>query len=213
MTQLRFGVPHAGQRLFFGDSQFETAYVAALARLAKLGHTISEIDIEPFFETARLLYEGPWVAERTIVAKPVLDSDPKALHPVTREIIASGLKPTAMDSFAAFYKLEELRRVADRTFTQVDALALPTAPSAYTVVQLLNDPIQLNSRLATYTNFVNLLDLCGLALPAAFTKDGIPFGITLLAPGGHDALLASLGSAFQADTNLPLGALKEPQLA
>jgi allophanate hydrolase len=106
-----------------------------------------------------------------------------------------------------------LRRIADRTFTEVDALAVPTAPSAYTVGQLLNDPIQLNSRLGTYTNFVNLLDLCGLALPAAFTKDGIPFGITLLAPGGGDALLASLGSAFEADTKLPLGALKKAQPA
>ena len=211
MPKLRLGVPHSDQQLFFGDSQFEAAYVDALASLARLGHMISEIDIEPFFETARLLYEGPWVAERAIVARPVLDSDPRALHPVTREIIVSGLKPTAMDAFAAFYKLEELRRIADRTFTEVDALAVPTAPSAYTVAQLLNDPIHLNSRLGTYTNFVNLLDLCGLALPAAFTKDGIPFGITLLAPGGGDALLASLGSAFEADTKLPLGALKKAQ--
>jgi allophanate hydrolase len=213
MPRPRLGVPRAGQALFFGDHEFEAAYGTALVRLARLGCTISEIDIEPFYETARLLYEGPWVAERALVAKPVLDSDPGALHPVTRQIIISGLKPTAMDAFAAFYKLEELRRIADKTFTEVDALAVPTAPTAYTIAQLLNDPLQLNSRLGTYTNFVNLLDLCGLALPAAFTKSGIPFGITLLAPGGGDALLASLGSAFQADTRLPLGALKEPQPA
>jgi len=213
LAKLRLGVPRAGQRLFFGDRDFETAYDAAIARFARLGCTISEIDIKPFYEAARLLYEGPWVAERTIVAKPVLDSDPEALHPVTREIIVSGVKPTAMDAFAAFYRLEELRRLADKTFTEVNALALPTAPSAYTVAQLLNDPIQLNSRLGTYTNFVNLLDLCGLALPAAFTKSGIPFGITLLAPGGDDALLPGLGSIFQVDTGLPLGALKESQPA
>lgn len=213
VPKLRLGVPRVGQRVFFGDHEFEAAYEAALVRLTKLGCTIGEIDIEPFYEAARLLYEGPWVAERTIVAKPVLDSDPKALHPVTREIIVSGLKPTAMDAFSAFYELEDLRRVADKTFAEVDVLALPTAPTAYTVAQLLADPIQLNSRLGTYTNFVNLLDLCGLALPAAFTKSGVPFGITLLAPGGGDATLASLGRKFQADTNLPLGALKEPQTA
>ena len=212
-AQVKIGAPRAGQRLFFGDCEFEAAYDAALARLAKLGCVIVEIDIEPFYETARLLYEGPWVAERAIVAKPVLDSDPNALHPVTRQIIVSGLKPTAMDAFAAFYKLEELRRVAERTFNHVDALALPTAPTAYTVAQVLADPIQLNSRLGTYTNFVNLLDLCGLALPAAFTKDGVPFGITLLAPGGEDAMLAEIGRAFHAATKLPLGALKEPQPA
>ena len=87
-----------------------------------------------------------------------------------------------MDAFAAFYRLEDLRRVAERTFRQVDGLALPTAPTAYTIAQVLADPIQLNSRLGTYTNFVNLLDLCGLALPAAFTGDGVPFGITLWRP-------------------------------
>jgi allophanate hydrolase len=212
-AQLKIGAPLKGQRLFFGDKPFEAAYDAALARLVRLGCTIAEIDIEPFYETARLLYEGPWVAERAITAKPVLDSDPNALHPVTRAIIVSGLKPTAMDAFAAFYKLEELRRVADHTFATVDALALPTAPTAYTVAQVLNDPIQLNSRLGTYTNFVNLLDLCGLALPAAFTPSGIPFGITLLAPGGKDAGLAEIGRVFHADTKLPLGALQEPQPA
>ncbi len=130
---------------------------------------------------------------------------------MTREIILSGLRPTALDAFAAFYKLEELRRVADHTFRAIDALALPTAPTIYTVKQVLADPIQLNSRLGTYTNFVNLLDLCGLALPAAVTEAGAPFGITLLAPGGADARLAEIGRVFHADTGLPLGALEAPQ--
>ena len=113
---VKLGVPRAGQRLFFGDRQFEAGYDAALDRLARLGCEIVEIDIEPFYETARLLYEGPWVAERTITARSLLASDPDAIHPVTREIILSGLRPTAIDAFAAFYKLEELRRVADHTF-------------------------------------------------------------------------------------------------
>jgi allophanate hydrolase len=207
----RFGVPRAGQRLFFGDRHYAAAYDAALARLARLGGEIIEIDIEPFYETARLLYEGPWVAERTLAARSLLASQPEAIHPVTREIILGGLRPTAMDAFAAFYKLEELRRVADHTFRSIDALALPTAPTAYTVKQVLADPIGLNSRLGTYTNFVNLLDLCGLALPAAITEAGVPFGITLLAPGGADARLAEIGRIFHADTGLALGALKEAQ--
>jgi allophanate hydrolase len=203
---LKIGVPRPGQRLFFGDHAFEAAYNAALKRLAKLGCTLVEIDIEPFYETARLLYDGPWVAERTIAAGSLLASDPDAIHPVTREIILSGLRPTAIDAFRAFYKLEELRRVADVTFRAIDAMALPTVPTAYTVAQVLADPIQLNSRFGSYTNFVNLLDLCGLALPAAFTEAGVPFGITLLGPSGHDAQLAEIGRVFHADTGLPLGA-------
>src|SRR5208282_5944099 len=183
--------------------------------LARLGGEIVEIDIEPFYETARLLYEGPWVAERALTARSLLASDPDAIHPVTREIILSGLRPTAIDAFAAFYKLEELRRVADHMFRSIDALALPTAPTAYTVKQVLADPIQLNSRLGTYTNFVNLLDLCGLAVPSSMRADGAPFGITLLAPAGEDAALAAIGREFHAATGLPLGALKrlQPPLA
>jgi allophanate hydrolase len=208
---LKLGRPRAGQLLFFGDRQYEAAYNAALERLARLGGELVEIDIEPFYETARLLYEGPWVAERTIAARAILSSDPNAIHPVTREIILSGLRPTALDVFAAFYKLEALRRVTDHTLRDIDALVLPTAPTAYSVKQVLADPIQLNSRLGTYTNFVNLLDLCGLAIPASITEAGVPFGITLLAPGGADARLAEIGRQFHAGTALPLGALKESQ--
>ncbi len=207
----KLGVPRTGDRLFFGDAAYQAAYDTAVARLARVGAEIVEIDIKPFYETARLLYEGPWVAERTITVRSLLASDPEAIHPVTRDIILSGLRPTAIDAFTAFYKLEELRRVADHTFRKIDALVLPTAPTIYTVKQVLADPIQLNSRLGTYTNFVNLLDLCGLALPAAFTDKGVPFGITLLAPGGQDARLARLGARFHTDTELPLGALKVPQ--
>jgi len=209
----RVGVPKPGQRIFFGDEAAEAAYDAALARLARLGLALEEIDIEPFYETARLLYEGPWLAERYLVARGVISSSPDALHPVTREIILGGARPSAADAFAAFYQLEDLRRGADEVFRKIDALALPSAPTAYTVEQILADPIGLNSRLGTYTNFVNLLGLCGLALPAAMRSDGAPFGITLLAPGGRDAELASIGRWFHADTGLTLGATGEAQPA
>ena len=130
---------------------------------------------------------------------------------MTREITLGGARPTAVDAFAAFYKLEDLRRVRDHVFRQIDVLLVPTAPTAYTVAQVLADPIQLNSRLGTYTNFVNLLDLAGLALPASMKLDGTPFGVTILAPGGQDALLASLGRVFHADTKLPMGATGQAQ--
>ncbi len=208
---VRIGVPVAGQRIFFGDKASAAAYDAAIARCAALGAQISDIDIKPLYETARLLYEGPWVAERYLVVRPVLASSPDAIHPVTREIVLQGARPSAADAFAAFYRLEELRRARDRIFRRIDALLLPTAPTAYTVEQVLADPIGLNSRLGTYTNFVNLLDLCGLAVPSSMRADGIPFGITLLAPGGQDALLASLGRVLHAELGLPLGALGKPQ--
>jgi allophanate hydrolase len=208
---LRLGVPPAGQRVFFGDRITAAAYEEAIARMARLGTTIVDVDVEPFYETARLLYEGPWVAERYITARSLIASAHESMHPVTRGIILAGARPTAVDAFAAFYKLKELQRVRDHVFRQIDALLLPTTPTVYSVEQVLANPVELNSRLGTYTNFVNLLDLCGLALPASMRPDGAPFGVTLLAPGGHDAMLASIGRVFHADTGLPLGALGVPQ--
>ena len=210
---VRLGVPSAGQRVFFGDQSSATAYDAALTKLSDLGANLVEIDMQPFYETTRLLYEGPWVAERYLAAKSLIDAAPEALHPVTRQIIAAGARVTAADAFKAFYRLEALRRIRDRTFGEIDGLALPTVPTIYMIEQALAEPIELNSRLGTYTNFVNLLDLCGLAVPASMRPDGTPFGITLLAPAGADALLASIGREFHRRSGLPLGALKYPQPA
>jgi allophanate hydrolase len=196
---------------FFGDDLSAGGYEEALERWRRLGAELIEIDVEPLYETARLLYEGPWVAERYLTIRDLLDTQPDAVHAVTRQITLAGAKLSAADTFAALYRLQALRKIAERSFAGIDALVLPTAPTAYTVDQVLADPITLNSRLGTYTNFVNLLDLCGLALPASIRSDGIPFGITLLAPAGRDAELASLGRVFHADTALPMGASGQSQ--
>jgi allophanate hydrolase len=211
---LRLGIPRPGQLIFFGDKVSEQAFEAALKRWTALGATLVEFDLEPFYETARLLYEGPWIAERYLVIRDLLASSPEAIHPVTREITIAGARLSATDTFAALYRLQALRRVSERIFASLDAIVLPTAPTTYSTAQVLANPVELNSRLGTYTNFVNLLDLCGLALPAAMRADGIPFGITLLAPAGHDAQLASIGRSFHADTGLSMGSkgLHQPPL-
>jgi allophanate hydrolase len=208
---LTLGIPLADQRLFFGDKISAAAYDAALTRFADLGAKIVEVDLEPFYAAARLLYEGPWVAERYLTAKDLLATSPDSILPVTRQIIASGKTATAADAFVAFYKLEEFRRIRDDTFRAIDAFVLPTAPTIYRIDEVAADPVTLNSRLGTYTNFVNLLDLCGLAVPASIGTNGLPFGVTLLAPGGEDAALAAIGRQFHHATGLPLGALKAAQ--
>jgi len=210
-AHLRLGVPRNGQLIFFGDKASEKAYRDALQRWTALGATLVEFDLEPFYETARLLYEGPWVAERYLVIRDLLASSPESIHPVTREITIAGARLSAADTLSALYRLQALRKVSERTFAGIDALVLPTAPTVYSTAQVLANPVELNSRLGTYTNFVNLLDLCGLALPAAIRRDDIPFGITLLAPAGHDAQLASIGRVFHADTKLNMGSRSLPQ--
>jgi allophanate hydrolase len=204
---VRLGVPRPDRRLFFGDELSAGCYEAALQRFSDLGAKLVEVDMEPFYTAARMLYEGPWVAERYLVAKPLLDSSPESLLPVTRQILLAGAQGTAVDVFSAFYRIEELRRMSEAAFRAMDALLLPTVPTIYTIEQVQADAIRLNSQLGTYTNFVNLLDLCALAVPASMRSDGTPFGVTLIAPAGQDAALAAIGREFHRATGLPFGIL------
>ncbi|MEA2832993.1 MAG: allophanate hydrolase [Methylobacteriaceae bacterium] len=206
---IRLGVLAPADRSFFGDTGTVGAYEIALARARDLGAALVEFDFAPFAETARLLYEGPWVAERWNVIEELARRDPDAIHPITRAIIEPGASLSAVETFRAFYRLAELRAKVQPIWTKIDALLLPTAPSVYERAQVEADNIHLNSRLGTYTNFVNLLDLCGLAVPAVIAADGKPYGVTFLAPCGRDAFVAGLGQAFGAASRLPLGAGKK----
>ena len=212
---MAIAVPDANGRMFFGDTQSEQSFNTAIALLRNMGAQIREIDMFPLLQTARLLYEGPWVAERYAAVGAFIEKNPDKVHPVTREIILGGANISAADTFRSFYKLAALKRTALEMFSGFDVLMVPTVPAAYTRAQVEADPIALNSNLGTYTNFVNLLDLCGLAVPVSFAGDGTPYGVTFLARSGRDAALASLGRVLHAQTELPLGALgvRQPVLA
>ena len=201
-----FGVPRAADLEFFGDNEARRLFAEAVARMRSLGGTKVEIDFAPFLEVARLLYEGPWVAERWLGVRELMGKKPDALLPVTRRVIEGGAKPSAADAFAAYYRLRELKRATASVWQRIDLLVTPTAGTIYTLEEVNADPIALNSRLGYYTNFVNLLDLSALALPAGFRRDGLPFGITLLAPAFHDHALCILGERVQRAGALPLGA-------
>ena len=202
----RFGVPRREDLQFFGNHEGERLFNSTLESIAGLGGVLVEIDLRPFLEAARLLYEGPWVAERYVAIRDFFDKNQEALHPVTRQIIAGGARPTAADAFAAYYRLKKLRRVTEAAWRRMDALVTPTAARHYTIAEMLADPIRLNSNLGAYTNFMNLLDLSGVAIPTGFQADGLPFGITLAAPAFSDAALLNLGDEIHRAASLPLGA-------
>jgi allophanate hydrolase len=195
----RLAVPRAEDLEFFGDTESAELFLAAVERAKGLGAEIVRFDLAPFREAALLLYAGPWVAERTTTVTELLARNPEAIHPVVRDIVLGGNKFTAADAFRAQYRLGELRLKAARVLAQCDALLLPTAPTHYTIEEVLENPLQLNARLGTYTNFVNLLDLSALAVPAGAKKSGLPFGITFMAPAFHDARLLELGRSFVAE--------------
>ena len=195
---IRLGVPRADQRLFFDDKDAAAAFSQDLALAELLGARIVEFDFEPFAEVARALYEGPWVAERYAAVKSLIESNPEALHPVTRAIIEGARKFDAVAAFEAFYRLADQKRKTAHVWSEFDAMLVPTAPRPYAIAEVEADPIRLNSRLGTYTNFVNLLDLCAIAVPSSRRADGLPSSVTLIAPAGADGLIAGVAAAIEA---------------
>lgn len=204
--RLRIGAPDAATAEFFGDAVQAAAFAAALEKLRAMGAEILEIDFTPFYEVAKMLYEGAWVAERMAAIEPLFRKNPEALHPVTARIIGGADKLSAADAFRGFYRLQALKREAEAAMKGLDLLAVPTIPTFYGLADLEADPIGPNSRFGTYTNFVNLLDLCGLAAPTGPRADGRPGSLTLLARAGQDALAAALAARLHRACAPELGA-------
>lgn len=196
-AKFRVGIPPPVQRKFFGDAAAEGAYAADIEKLKSLGAELVELDFEPLHAVARLLYEGPWVAERYAATKPLIEENPEAFHRVTLGIIGGAKGLTAVSTFEAMYKLAELTRITAPIFETVDCLAVPTVPRIYTVAEVEADPITLNSNLGSYTNFVNLLDLAAISVPAGIRTDGLPSSLTLIGKAGTDGALATIAAAVE----------------
>ncbi|MFA6966214.1 allophanate hydrolase [Bosea sp. (in: a-proteobacteria)] len=207
---IRIAVPRPENLDVAGDAGAAASFALAVERARALGAQIVPLDMTPLYETARLLYEGPWVAERYLAIQDLLARDPDAILPVIRQVIAGKPLPDAAATFAARYRVAELALTAKAALKGIDALMVPTAPRPVTLAEMATDPIGMNSLLGRYTNFVNLLDMCALAIPVSLAADGTAAGITLIAPSGHDALLAGLGQALHAAAGLPLGATGLP---
>jgi allophanate hydrolase len=198
-SAFRFGAPPLAQREFFGDEAAASLYERALDRLEGLGGCRVEIDLAPFRAAADLLYEGPWVAERLASIRPFFEAHPGDVHPVVRAIIGRGAALSAVDVFQGMHRLEALRRAAAAQWAGMDVLVLPTAPTIYRHRAIECDPVRLNANLGYYTNFVNLLDCCAVAVPAGRGPGGLPFGISLIAPAFHDEMLCALGMRWQGE--------------
>ncbi|HQT01109.1 MAG: allophanate hydrolase [Hydrogenophilales bacterium 16-64-46] len=202
---LRIAVPRAGVLAADCDEAALAAHARALDALVAQGAVPVEVDVAPFLEAALLLYEGPWVAERYAAIRDFFDTTPEAVHPVVRTIIARARDYDACAAFEADYRLMALRRQAEAVWAKCDALLLPTAPTHYTVDAVLADPLTTNSRLGRYTNFVNLLDLAAVAVPAGQGANGLPVGVTLLATAFSDRFLLSLAASLQPALNTRCG--------
>lgn len=196
-TSFRFGVPLASNLQFFGNAEYESLFARTIETLRALGGEPVPVDLAPFLDVARLLYEGPWVAERYAAIREFFDAHADALHPVTREITARSRTWLAADAYSALYRLKELKRLADGAWAQVDCILTPTAPTHYRIAEVEAEPIRLNANLGYYTNFMNLLDYAATAVPAGFTSKHMPFGVTVFAPAHQDVPLLRLAARLQ----------------
>lgn len=190
-------VPDDASLEFFGDEFQKQSFEASSRALKGLGAEIEAVDFTPFFKVATLLYEGPWVAERYSVAGPLLEKSPGAVHPVTADVIGAAKKFSAVDAFEAQYQVKALQRELEPLLARVYAVCVPSIPTIYSVAEIEADPVGSNARLGTYTNFVNLLDMCGITFPVAPRKDGRPGSLTCLSTASRDAQMASLALAVE----------------
>lgn len=197
---------------FFDDAQAEVAWRKSLTALQADGATLHPIDFSVFHQLAEQLYSGPWVAERTVAVGEMLDRQDE-MDPVVYGIVASGKNYSAVEAFKAEYLRAELSRQIQHILSQFDALVVPTSPTIHTLEEMKQEPVRYNSQFGTYTNFTNLADLSALALPGPFREDGLPAGITLIAPAWYDRALATFGQKWQASQGLSLGATGAAQPA
>ena len=201
----RFGIPKKENLQFFGNTDVEQLFYDSVERLKTLGGEAVEIDMQPFLDAAKLLYEGPWVAERYAAIEAFIQTQADALYPTTRAIIEPAIKATAVAAFKSQYKLQAFKKICDEILASVDFMVTPTAGTIYTIAEVNDDPIKLNSNLGYYTNFMNLLDYSAIALPAGMQRNGLPAGITLFAPAFTDNALLGYSKRYCSQINLPMG--------
>lgn len=204
-SRFRFGVPTEESLEFFGDDESRLVYAHAVELLAGLGGEAIRFDYELFRSAASLLYSGPWVAERTAAVKSFVAEHPGAFDATVGAIIRGGERYSAVDAYEGVYALQEIRRKTDAVLDEMDFLLLPTAPTTYKISEVLAEPVELNSRLGYYTNFVNLLDLAAVAIPAGMKGNGLPFGVSLIGKAFTDDGLLSMADRLHRKLATTLG--------
>lgn len=208
----RFGVPAAGQREFFGNSDVEALFDQAITTLVTMGGTCIEVDYAPFIQVNQLLFNGPWVAERYVSVGQFIEAHPQATFPITRDIILKSKAITAAEAFKGLYALATLKQQIQPIWQTIDVLVVPTTGTAYRIAEVEADPLALNANLGYYTNFVNLLDLAAIAIPNGFQSSGVPTGVTFVAPPYTESYLVGIGAVFHQHRLNQLSAVNQPTI-
>lgn len=179
---------------FEGDGAMRDAFDAAVAQAAQHTADLVPTTIVPLLEAGELLYQGPWVAERLAELETFFAQHPGDVLPITRQVIEGGRRFTAVDTFRAWHRLKELQHWTEQLWRRAELLIMPTVPTTFTVKEIAAEPVRRNTVLGRFTQFVNLLDLAAMTLPAGQTADGRPASITLIGPAFSEPLLLSVAT-------------------
>jgi len=209
-SRLRIAVPRAKDREFFGNGAAAALYEEGLAAVASLGAEITPIDFRVFMETSRMMFEGPWLAERYVAVGEFIEAHPEDIEPSVRQVILSSRDHSAVDAFRAIYRLRENAAEIRRTFETADIILVPTVGTVYSIDEVMSDPLKTNASNGLYVNFVSMADLAALAVPNGFLPNGIPMGMALVGPEFSDAALAKIGGVIHAHRVETLGATGAP---
>jgi Asp-tRNA(Asn)/Glu-tRNA(Gln) amidotransferase A subunit family amidase len=203
-------VPRSDQREFFGNSDAAAMYEAGLGTLAAMGGQLQEIDFQPFTEASRMMFEGPWLAERYSAVGAFIAAHADQVDSAVRQVILDSSRYTAAEAFEAIHRLNGLRRIIQGVFDSAEALAVPTVGTVYRIDEVLADPIATNATNGHCLNYANIADLAAVAVPNGFLASGVPMGMTLLAPAFSDAMLVDLAGEFHARRSPIMGATGIP---
>jgi allophanate hydrolase len=198
VDKFRFGVPK--EITVYGDPEASRLFQEAVSHLEQLGGEKRVIDDSQFREAAALLYQGPWVAERYAAVGEWIERHSAAVDSTVRQIILGGRDRTAVAAFQAMYQLAEIKRRTEETWRQCDCLVFPTVTTSPRIDEVSANPIELNSRLGEYNNFVNLLDLAAVTVPTGGWSHGPGFGVNLIGPAFSDDFLLQLAARLQGET-------------
>ena len=189
-------IPKTNQLEFFGNEEGKLLYEKAITNFSSLGAKVKHIDFEPFIEASKLLFEGPWVAERYASIGEFIQQNSHNVLDITKKVVNNGLEWKGEDVFKGMTKIKEIKSYLQNTIGQNDFIVLPTVATLYTIEEMEKDPIRLNNHHGYYSYFANILDLCAISIPSNFYSIGMPFGITIMSYAFKDSEVASLGKAF-----------------
>ncbi|MFQ6394676.1 allophanate hydrolase [Nocardia sp. KC 131] len=190
---LRLAIPRA-EDLAALSAPYREAFNRTVTAVTGSGAATEEVDISALLDAARLLYDGAIVAERYAAVGKFLATAPAGADPTVSAIIDAARSTTGPGFAEDLETLARTRASAAALLADFHGLLLPTTTEHPSIAAVQADPLTINRRLGTYTNFCNLLDMAAVSVPGLPTVDGLPFGVMVVVPAFADQVAVDIAA-------------------